>query len=137
MTTTQGQCHCGAVSLEISADPIAQVHCHCNDCQQAHGAAYTSSAIFPADAVTVTGELTPLVLRTTRRMRCSSCGMQMFSEIESVGLRSVNAYALPQGYFKPQLHIQCQDAVHPVADDLPHFRDFPAAFGGTDELIGW
>lgn len=137
MTTIQAKCHCGSVSLDISTDPVAQIHCHCNDCQQAHGAAYVSSAIFPAGAVSVTGDLTPFVFRTTRRMRCSSCGMHMFSEIESVELRSINAYALPNGYFKPQLHVQCQDAVHPIADNLPHFKAFPAAFGGTDELIGW
>lgn len=134
----EATCNCGAVKLEISADPIAQIHCHCKDCQKAHAAAYVSSAIFPANSVQISsGELTPFVLHTTNRFRCSSCGMHMFSEIESVGLRSVNAYALPTGSFQPQLHVQCQDAVHPVSDNLPHFKAFPASFGGTDEIVDW
>jgi hypothetical protein len=137
MTTFQAKCHCGSVSLDISADPIAQIHCHCLDCQKAHGAAYISSAIFPANAVSINGDLTTFILHSTRRMRCSNCGMHMLSEIESAGMRSVNAYALPDGYFRPQMHVQCQHAVHPVVDDLPHFKAFPAAFGGTDEIIGW
>jgi hypothetical protein len=131
-------CNCGAVELEISADPIAQIHCHCKDCQKAHGAAYVSSAIFPASSVSVeSGELVPFVLKATKRLRCSSCGMHMFSEIEQVGLRSVNAYALPEGTFQPQLHVQCKDAVHPISDELPHFKAFPASFGGVDELVDW
>lgn len=136
--TTNARCNCGAVTLEIGAEPVAQIHCHCKDCQRAHGAAYVSSAIYPAGAVTVvSGTLVPFVLQRTKRLRCSVCGMHMFSEIESVNLRSVNAYALPEGEFRPQFHLQCQDAVHPVLDNLPHFKAFPASFGGSDELVGW
>lgn len=134
----EATCNCRAVVLEITSDPVAQIHCHCNDCQKAHGAAYVSSAIYPAVAVAVrSGELIPFVLRNTKRLRCADCGMHMFSEIESVNLRGVNAYALPDGVFHPQMHVQCQHAVHPIADEIPHFKSFPAGFGGSDERVDW
>ena len=30
------RCRCGGVEMEISADPIAQFFCHCDDCQAVH-----------------------------------------------------------------------------------------------------
>ncbi len=39
---TKVQCRCGAVEIEISAEPIVQFYCHCDDCQAVHGAAYVA-----------------------------------------------------------------------------------------------
>jgi len=36
---TEIQCRCGAVWIELTAEPIAQFFCHCDDCQAVHGAA--------------------------------------------------------------------------------------------------
>jgi hypothetical protein len=38
---------------------------------------------------------------------------------------------------KPAFHTHCQHAVLPVKDDLPHFKNLPARFGGTDETVDW
>jgi hypothetical protein len=35
------------------------------------------------------------------------------------------------------MHLQCRFAVLPVKDDLPHYSDFPARFGGSDETVPW
>ena len=138
MTPTEVTCRCGSSSLRITGDPVAQIYCHCDDCQAANGAAYTLASIYPAHAVEVLGqELAPIIIKATPRMRCKACGTYMYSEIASVQLRSVNAYLLPPESFKPQLHVQCQYAVLPVLDDLPHYKGFPPAFGGTDELVSW
>ena len=51
MSPIEIQCRCGAVQLHISADPVAQIYCHCDDCRAAHGGAYVASAIYPATAV--------------------------------------------------------------------------------------
>jgi hypothetical protein len=132
------RCRCGEVGLRITGEPVAQVYCHCSDCQLAHGAAYAPNAIYPAAAVEVVrGEPAAAKVRTTPRLRCPSCGTPLFTEVESVKMRSLNAYLLPQGSFRPQCHIQCADAVLPVVDSLPHYKGFPAAFGGSDELVGW
>ncbi len=138
MTSTTCQCRCGAVSLVLTGAPVAQLYCHCDDCQNAHRAAYAPAAIFPKEQVQVSrGELTPLVIRSTKRMVCSQCGTYLFSELERVGMRSVSAYLLPKGTFRPQFHVQCDEALLPVLDDLPHYRRFPANFGGAEEFVDW
>lgn len=137
MKNIETQCRCGAIRLQIAGEPVVQVYCHCDDCQDAHGAAYASNAVYPSQAVQVEGSPVPIVVRTTQRMRCAACGTFLFTEVASAGLRSVNARLLPKGEFKPQFHIQCQHAVLPVVDDLPHYKSFPPVFGGSDELIGW
>jgi hypothetical protein len=132
------QCRCGAIGLKISGEPAVQLYCHCDDCQAAHAAAYVPSAIYPAAAVEVIrGEPAAMVVKATRRMRCAACGAYLFSEISGAGMRSVSGYLLPRREFKPQFHVQCAHAVLPVVDKLPHYKGFPPAFGGTDELVGW
>ncbi|WP_353215552.1 GFA family protein [Salinisphaera hydrothermalis] len=131
-------CRCGNVGLEITGQPVVQAYCHCEDCRAAHGAAYVASSTYPGAAVQVVqGTPTPIVVKTTPRMRCEDCGTHLFSEITEIGLRSVNAFLLPVDAFKPQFHVQCQHAILPVVDELPHFKDFPAAGGGSGELVGW
>jgi hypothetical protein len=49
----------------------------------------------------------------------------------------VNGYLLPKGTFAPKFHVQCRYAVAPLADGLPHYASFPAAFGGADEMMNW
>jgi len=138
MPAIDTQCRCGAVHLKIAGSPAVQLYCHCDDCQDAHRAAYTAAAIFPAPAVEVVqGAPVPVVIKATQRMHCDACGTYLFSEIASVGMRSVSAYLLPKGSFSPQFHVQCQYAVLPVVDDLPHYKGFPAAFGGKEEFMEW
>jgi len=138
MKNIETQCRCGAVALKIDGDPVVQLYCHCDDCRAAHGAAYVGASIYPAQSVYVTrGEPTPIVVKATQRMRCADCGTHLFSEITQAGLRSVNGFLLPTTEFNPQLHIQCQHAVLPVVDNLPHYKGFPPAFGGADEQVAW
>src|SRR5262245_13757059 len=49
-------CLCGAVRLESSIEPRRVGVCHCLDCRKHHGAVFATFAIFPADAVTITGK---------------------------------------------------------------------------------
>jgi hypothetical protein len=132
------QCRCSEVALRVTGEPVVQLYCHCDDCRAAHGAAYVAAVIYPETAVKITrGTPTPIVVRTNKRFRCEACGTHMFSEIEAVGLRSVNAFLFPKGEFQPQAHVQCQHAVLPVKDSLPHYKGFPAAAGGSDECVDW
>ena len=138
MKTIDVQCRCGEVGLKITGESVVQLYCHCDDCRAAHGAAYVAGSIYPAKMVEVVrGEPTPIVVKATQRMRCTSCGTHLFSEITSAGLRGINGFLLPKGEFSPQLHVQCQHAVLPVVDNLPHYKGFPANFGGSEELVDW
>nr|WP_275661306.1 GFA family protein [Vibrio mediterranei] len=40
-----GSCLCGAVSFEISGDIEQVIHCHCDICKKAHGAAFASFGV--------------------------------------------------------------------------------------------
>jgi hypothetical protein len=132
------QCRCGAVAIELTGEPRAQFFCHCDDCQAVHGAAYIPVAMYPASNVkTKHGDPLAWKLRATPRMTCRECGTRIFADVTRVGVRGVNAHLLPKGMFKPSFHIQCQHAMRPVKDDLPHYKGFPAAFGGSDETVDW
>lgn len=135
MTTTHIQCSCAAVQVEVTGAAILQYVCHCDDCQSVHGKAYSCS-LYPAQNVVVLrGETAALTLRTSPRTRCKQCGTFLFAEVPDRPVRGVNGELLPQGMFEPQFHIQCRYAVAPIPDHLPHYRDLPARFGGSDELI--
>jgi len=131
----QTQCLCAAVTLTIDAEPIAQFYCHCRDCQRAHGAAYVSEALFPAAAVSVSGPTIDFAVRTTARIACARCGMRLFAELPDIGMRGVSGALLPD--IAPSLHINCESAVAPVVDALPHYATMPAEYGGDDSRVAW
>jgi len=75
MDRVTGGCQCGAVRLVATGRPDRVGVCHCLDCRKHHGALFHASAVFPADAVTVTGEV-----RDYRgRHFCPHCGSSVFS----------------------------------------------------------
>jgi hypothetical protein len=51
-----GGCLCGDVRFVATGRPYRVGLCHCLDCRKHHGSLFSSFAIFPADAVTITGE---------------------------------------------------------------------------------
>jgi hypothetical protein len=138
METTKVECRCGAVELELTGDPLVQMYCHCDDCQAVHGAAYVPESVYPADAVKVTrGEPIAWKLKRSPRVTCGQCGTRLFIDVIPLRLRGVNGYVLGPGRFKAAFHMQCQYAVSPVPDGLPHYKGRPARFGGTDETVDW
>jgi hypothetical protein len=69
-----GGCFCGAVRIEIDAAPYRVGLCHCLDCRKRQGALFHSFAVFPMDAVTVTGETREFETRSF----CPTCGSPLF-----------------------------------------------------------
>ena len=65
-----GGCLCGEVRFVATGRPYRVGLCHCLDCRKHHGALFHASAIFPQDAVTVTGEPRGY----TGRFFCPRCG---------------------------------------------------------------
>jgi hypothetical protein len=138
MKTLTLPCRCGAVELTVRGEPLVQMYCHCDDCQAVHGGAYVPESVYPASAVEVTrGTPSTWKLKRSPRFTCTTCGTRLFIEVLPLGLRGVNGYLLPAEEWKPTLHMQCQFAVRPVKDDLPHFKGRPARFAGSDETVDW
>lgn len=74
MERVTGGCLCGRVRFEAAGPPWRVGLCHCLDCRKHHGALFHGSAIFPAEAVTITGET-----RSYRgRFFCPHCGSPVF-----------------------------------------------------------
>lgn len=131
-------CRCGAIELEITAEPQVQFYCHCDDCQILHGAAYVPESVYPANAVQVVrGQPSSWKLKRNPRLACPVCATRLFIDVLALGVRGVNGYLLPAGAFHPTFHMHCQFAVRPVVDELPHYKSRPARFGGSDETVDW
>ena len=74
----EGGCLCGDVRLLASGRPYRVGLCHCLDCRKHHGALFYAAAVYPQNAVTITGE--------TRDYRgrhfCPRCGSSVFARSE-------------------------------------------------------
>jgi hypothetical protein len=101
-------CACGALNVTVSAKPKMMHACACLECQRSTGSAFSYSAFFAEDAVTIRGE--------TRRFRrssdagrwqeldfCPNCGVSVFGRLEVlpgiIGV-AVGCFADP-GFDKP------------------------------------
>lgn len=128
---TRVTCPCHAVEIVLASPPLAQFHCHCDDCRRVHGGAYVAVSAYPRDALTVVrGATTSFALAVNRRASCAACGTRLFAERPDVPVRGLNAYLLPPGAFTPQFHMFCDFAVAQVGGDLPAYRTLPEIFGG-------
>lgn len=74
-----GGCLCGDIRFEATDLPLRVGICHCLDCRKHHGALFYAAAIFPCDAVTLSG--------TTHdyagRHFCPRCGSSVYAENEN------------------------------------------------------
>lgn len=75
MERFEGGCLCGQVRIVATGQPYRVGVCHCLDCRKHHGALFLATAMFPEQAVQVTG--------TTHHYRnrhfCPRCGSSVFS----------------------------------------------------------
>ena len=74
MESYRGGCLCGDVRVVASGRPYRVGICHCLDCREHHGALFQTSAIFPAEAVTIDGE----TREYDGRYFCPRCGSPLF-----------------------------------------------------------
>jgi hypothetical protein len=73
-----GGCLCGNVRVVASGRPYRVGVCHCLDCRKHHGALFLATAIFPQDAVTISGNTSDY----NGRHFCPRCGSSVFSRSE-------------------------------------------------------
>ena len=75
----RGQCHCGAVRFEMSAETIHQALCHCTDCRRVAGAPMVAWGLVKDDQLTVEGETREYASSENgRRHFCPNCGTALF-----------------------------------------------------------
>ena len=78
-----GGCACGKVRFEARGEPYRVGICHCMTCRKVHGAAFNFFVVFPADSVTIKGEVTTFASSEHgRRYSCRACGAPVYSQYE-------------------------------------------------------
>ena len=75
MVQFTGGCLCGKVRLVASGQPNRVGVCHCLDCRKHHGALFFASAMFPEEAVTISGQTRDYAGRNF----CPNCGSSVFA----------------------------------------------------------
>ena len=75
MPDVTASCLCGDIHLVASGKPESVGLCHCLDCRKHHGAVFWTAAIYPENAVTVTGD----TQQYQGRHFCPRCGSSVFS----------------------------------------------------------
>lgn len=75
MDQITGGCLCGEVKMAARGAPLRVGLCHCADCRKHHGAAFYAAAIYPSDAVTISGETASY----QGRHFCPKCGSSVFA----------------------------------------------------------
>ncbi|MFD0978507.1 hypothetical protein [Tropicimonas aquimaris] len=69
------------------------------------------------------------------RKWCNLFGGHIMAGHPGLNLIDIYAAILPSVDFQPGVHVNYADTVLPMRDGLPKFRDFPADFGGSGEVM--
>ena len=128
-----GSCLCGSVRYEITAPLEGAEHCHCSMCRKAHGAAFSTNAIVPAEKFRVTSGTHLLSeYRSSpdrRKCFCSNCGSQLFirrldkPDFMVVTLGSIDGD--PHTHPERHVFVASKACWYDIADALPQFEIYP------------
>ena len=126
----EASCLCGAVTWAIDA-PINHIsHCHCSRCRKAHGVAFATYAMVPADPVRMTGRDHVVRWESSpgfHRCFCGTCGSVVPGDAYE------GAMFLPVGNFdgdpaaRPVAHIFVASKApwYEITDSLLRFDAYP------------
>lgn len=128
LETFPGGCRCGAVRYEAVGTPLNVRLCHCRNCQKITGSAFFARAMFPAEAVAVTGEVSTFVSsEDLHRLFCPICGSTIGARRDSRGVMSVTLGTLDDSdALPPTAHIFVTRKVAwlKLDDGLPQYPEY-------------
>jgi len=135
----RGACFCGAVHIEVEGEPEVMGYCHCSSCRSWSAAPVNAFSLWKPQTVRVVSgaEHIATFQKTafSERQYCSKCGGHLMTNHPPIGLVDVYSATIPTLQFKPSVHVNYAETVLPMRDGLPKLKDFPAAFGGSGEMI--
>jgi hypothetical protein len=140
MTDTHARtCFCGVVAIEVTGAPEEMGYCHCNSCRSYSGGPVNAFTLWKRENVKVTkgAEFLGRFNKTefSDRRFCTRCGGHVMVDHPTLGLTDVHASTIPTLAFKPSVHLNYAETVLPMRDGLPKLKDFPAAVGGSGEIV--
>jgi len=137
--THSGACFCGTVKIELTGEPNIMGYCHCTDCAEWAGAPVNAFSLWPPENVKVTAGEDKLAsyARTpaSQRRFCTDCGGHVLSEHPDLGMTDVYLNIVPTLSHQGTMHIFYGEKSMSVPDGLPKFKDMPAEFGGSGEML--
>ncbi len=137
--THAGGCFCGAVAIEVSGQPEAMGYCHCADCASWAGAPINAFSLWSCDAVKVTNGEDKLgsfaKTEANQRKFCTQCGGHIMSVLPGMNMTNVYLNTVPGIAHVGAFHVYYTEKTMSVPDGLPKFKDLPADFGGSGEII--
>ncbi|WP_313172707.1 GFA family protein [Massilia oculi] len=104
MTTRSASCSCGALTAQVSGEPLRISICHCLNCQRRSGSVFAAQARFPRDQVVISGTSTSFALTGDEGSRahfhfCPVCGATVYFQTEG----AEDTTAIPIGAFADPL----------------------------------
>mmetsp|Transcript_43301 Transcript_43301/g.65441 ORF Transcript_43301/g.65441 Transcript_43301/m.65441 type:complete len:162 (+) Transcript_43301:329-814(+) len=140
MAEYTGKCFCGAVTFEVSGDPMFNALCHCKACTTV-GSTTTPMHIcaFPDGSYKFTSgedKLTTYEGNGNMRIaRCTECGTAVYqlpegNPFKAFFPRLFDGYVdgtsnkLPDA-LKPKAHLNYENRAWDWNDDIPKFKSFP------------
>ena len=135
MSGFKGGCLCGAITYEVSSDPINVRNCHCDDCRKATGASFATNVFVKLEDLTITKGTQSTYQHsadsgnTLTKEFCPECGSQLFGHNSAKpGIRGVRVGSIDDASFvRPSENLYCSRALpftH-LADDLDNFEEMP------------
>lgn len=126
----EGSCLCGTVRYTVTASAGPIVHCHCQTCRKAHGAAFSSVMPVPRAAFQwVAGEQSLKRFESSQgkfRSFCTSCGSHVVADrtAQNVILLRLGCLDTPITD-RPLQHIWRSDCAswYDPKDQLPEFPE--------------
>jgi len=97
----KGECLCGQTTIELATTHENQIVCHCTDCRQTSGSAFSTNVLTPKKDVTIKGPIKEFNIKaasgnTVTRIFCGNCG----SAITHLAPVFGDAQAIQTGNFK-------------------------------------
>ncbi|KAI9026694.1 hypothetical protein DFJ74DRAFT_661657 [Hyaloraphidium curvatum] len=142
------QCPCKALTVVAKGDPAMCLYCWCNSCQRSQSSPVEALGAWPEASTSVTGDLIQVKVTEKEngavRYSCSKWGTRIISKFgpetaRMAALFPPHAEDGGKGWFKPTMHIFCEDAfaINPaqIHDGLPKYVDVPKAWGGSDKQV--
>lgn len=128
----EGRCHCGAITYQVTGEPVHHALCHCGDCRRHAGAPVVAWAMFRSSGLSI-GKGTPKIYASSehgRRHFCADCGTGLFYTNDKMlpGMTDVQSATLDDPDALPaQIQIQTAERIGWMehAHTLPAFERYP------------
>ena len=137
--TFEGQCFCGAVTIEVTGDPVGAGYCHCANCRSWSAGPVNAFTLWKPQALQVTRGADQIgsFAKTPKSQRkwCKACGGHLFTEHPAWSLVDVYAAVIPDFPYKPGVHVNYQETRLPMRDGMPKMKDLPKEMGGSGALL--